>query len=273
MREEYIEDMDAYVTEFSSLGEFFDYVTKTPVNNVFSYSFDQKSKDGNEKFRGTATFEEACDLFKNGWSETTTNLVNRLKAIERTTKPTMKKKQVLAPCGYQAIVPLYLNNCPNNMINNKSVACKNKVITLNKQISYSAIVTKEEILRESVKAFLIIKKLEAIGYRVNLNVVCASLSRREGRRLICKIKVKNANEKLNVSKLAFPLVHPSMLRRFFIRFVEVTKNVTPGFRGGYGAPITNDNLKPFVNDGEYILPTFIKKDIESIKSLVDLNDL
>ena len=103
-------------------------------------------------------------------------LVQRLKVIENKTEPTMKSKNMLSVAGYQAIVPLYLQSVPNNMVNKKMVPVKQKVITLNKSIDYNGGVSAEQIIEESIKAMQIVKKLEAQGYRVNLNIVLGSVA-------------------------------------------------------------------------------------------------
>lgn len=151
--------------------------------------------------------------------------------------------------GYQAVVPLYLNGCPQNMVNSKMVSVKQKIITLNKSVSYSAYTTTRQIEDESVKAMQIVKRLESQGYRCNLNIVLGVF--KGTRRFIVKIRIKNANEKLNVSKLAFPMVHPSMLRCLFFRFIEVYPKVTSVFSYGYGHPIKGGALREFLDKIEF----------------------
>lgn len=131
----------------------------------------------------------------------------------------MKPRTCLGVQDYQAVVPLYLMGVPNNMVTKKMVPMKQKVITLNKSIDYNAGVSADDIMDESIKAMQIVKKLEAQGYRCNLNIVLGTSA--GSKQFIIKVRIKSANEKLNISKLALPLVHPSMLRRLFFRFIEV----------------------------------------------------
>lgn len=263
----------AEAVEFDSLHEFYDYICKTPFNNAFRFS-NHQSVSASEKFTKTKSFDEASELFKKGWSDMAGKLVQRLKVEETKSEPTMKAKNTLGVCGYQAIVPLYLQGVPNNMVSKKMVPVKQKVITLNKSIDYNAGVKADEIIEESVKAMMIVKKLEAQGYRCNLNIVLGtSAGFGEYRKsFFIKVRIKSANEKLNVSKLAFPLVHPSMLRRLFLRFIEVYPNVTKVFTWGYGTPSKAVDLRKVFKDG-YLLPAFVKKDIKNISSLQDLENV
>lgn len=259
--------------EFDSLNEFYGYICNTPFNEAFRW-VEHSSVSGNEKFTKTKDFNEAVELFKNGWSDMATKLVQKLKIIESKTEPTMKPRSKLDVCGYQAVVPLYLQGVPNSMINKKMVPIKQKVITVNKSIDYNGGVSTEKIIEESIKAMRIIKKLEAQGYRCNLNLVLgakAGYGSKE-KQFIMKIKIKSSTEKMNISKLAFPLVHPSMLRRLFFRFIEVYPNVTKDFICGYGSPATSAELRNAFK-GEYLLPNFIKKDIEKINSIDDLENV
>ena len=257
------------VIEYDSLHEFYEYLIHTPFNDAFRWE-KHSSVEGSYYFTKTENFNEAVELFKNGWSDMATKLVQKLKVIENKTEPTMKPKNVLGVAGYQTIVPLYLQGVPNNMVTKKMVPVKQKVITLNKSINYSGGVSSDRIIEESIKAMQIVKKLEAQGYRCNLNIVLGTTAGLK--QFVVKVRIKSANEKLNVSKLAFPLVHPSMLRRLFFRFIEVYPNVTKAFVGGYGIPATSNEMREIFK-GECLLPNFIKKDVNTIRDINDLENI
>lgn len=262
-------DKKSEVIEYDSLQEFYKYICDTPFNEAFRWA-DHSSVTGSKYFTKTQDFEEAVQLFKNGWSDMASKLVQRLKVIESKTEPMMKPRNQYDVCGYQAIVPLYLQGVPTSMMNKKMVPVKQKVITLNKSIDYNAGVDSDTIIEESIKAMQVVKKLEAQGYRCNLNIVLGTS--KPGNSFYIKVRIKSASEKLNISKLAFPLVHPSMLRRLFFRFIEVYPKITKDFVHGYGAAATSWELrKVFPND--YLLPNFIKKDVNTIKGIEDLENI
>lgn len=257
------------VIEYDSLSEFYKYICDTPFNEAFRWA-SHSSVEGSAYWTKTESFEEAVKLFKEGWSDMANKLVQKLKVIEKEVQPNMKSKQTIGVAGYQAIVPLYLNGIPANMVNKKMVPVKQKVITLTKSIDYSGSVSAEQIMEESIKAMQIVKKLEAQGYRCNLNIALGT--RENGKSFAIKVRIKSANEKLNISKLAFPLVHPSMLRRLFFRWIEVYPEVTRDFTKGYGKPASSWDMREwFPND--YLLPNFILKDVNSIKTIEDLEKI
>lgn len=87
-----------------------------------------------------------------------------------------------------------------------------------------------------------------------------------------KVRIKSANEKLNISKLAFPLTHPSMLRRLFLRWIEVYPEITKKFVSGYGRPATSYELRKVFPE-DYLLPNFILKNVNEIKTVEDLEKI
>lgn len=255
------------IFDFDSLNDFYNYITTTDINEAFKDKT-LSSKENGFRFTGTESFEEAVDLFKHGWPDGSKNLTRKLNASSISVKPTMKSRTQKNVAGYQVLVPNYLSGDPLNMINRKMVPVKQKVITISKSISYSAMIEKETIENESVKAMQIVKKIESQGMRVNLNLVFGVT--KNNMTILVKIRLKKSTEKVNVSKLAFPLVHPSMLRRLLFRFEEVVPGIDPAFCYGYGTPMKATEMKTYLEKDEYLIPPILGKEVEDIKSLEDL---
>ena len=257
--------MNTYKQEFSSIEQFYKYLCDTPFNDAFRWS-SHSSVNGDYYFTKTRTFEDAVDLLKNGWDSMTPTLVQKLNIATKHDAPVMKQRNVLSVSGYQPVVPLYLAGVPTNMISKQLVAVKSKVINVTKLVNYSGGTSVDTMIEESIKAMQIVKKLEAQGYRCNLNV---ALGTQEDVRLICKVQIKSANERLNVSKLCFPMVHPSMLRRLFFRFIEVNPETTQRFVHGYGRPVKFEEMKKAF-PGDIIIPSVLTTDIDKITDLESL---
>ena len=194
-------------------------------------------------------------------------LVQRLDVATKHDAPVMKQRNVLSVCGYQPVVPLYLAGVPTNMISKQLVAVKSKVINVTKLVNYNSATGVNKMIDESVKALQVVKKLEAQGYRCNLFIAVGAEA--DCRQVICKVKIKGANERLNISKLSFPMVHPSMLRRLFFRFTEVHPEVTKGFVGGYGRPVSFTDMKRALV-GDIVIPSVFEANVENIKDLESL---
>lgn len=265
-------DVINYHQEFSSLNEFHDYIMDMPVNNAFKNET-RKSEVTNVEgriFTGTNNLREALSLFRNGWDEGARKLNQMVKVGELKLADVKKTKNVQQVAGYHPIVPAYLNGLPNSMVAKKQVMIKEKVVTLTKNISYSHGVKQETIFEESRKALSIINKIEQQGVRVNLNAVMAAYEHGwKLYRMYMLVRLKSATERLNVSKMAFPLVHPSMLRRLGLRWEEVFPQTNDLFVSGYGKTIKHEDICEAYPD-HIVIPNFLSDGWENIKSLEDL---
>ena len=257
---------NSYIDSFASLEEFCQYICSTPFNKPFCWARHSSTDTGFEAYTWTKTesFGEAVLLTKRGWSDMAQQLVNKLNVIDKKTQPIQKRRSINSVAGYQPIVPLYLANVPTSMVSHKMVPVKQKVINITKLFNYNSSVSSNKIVDESIKVMQVVKKLEVQGYRVNVDVAFGSGA--DGRQVGATIRIKSADERLNVSKLAFPLVHPSMLRRLMFRYIEVNKNVTKGYVYSYGSPVTWEGMKQLL-PGSIVIPAIWNVDIDKIDTL------
>ena len=253
----------AYVREFSSLNDFETYITNTPLNDTFRWT-KLASVSGSEDFTGTHSYEQAVEMFKNGWQSKAEELTKKLKVIQNQVIDAQVQKVIFDVVGFQASVPRYLQGIPTNMVNKKLVPIKQKIVTINKDISYNCGITTEQIVEASIQTLQLVKRIEAQGIRVNLNLIWGVKA--SGSNEIVKIRLKSANERVNISKLAFPLVHPSMLRRLCFRYLEVAPTITHGYLYGYGSPLDGSQLKTYCKD-EYVLPRLFNGDLSKLGDL------
>jgi hypothetical protein len=164
------------------------------------------------KFHYFNNFDEAEQAFKAGsWNTGIEKLNAAFGAEVKNLEERKRQKMFYDIVGYQASVPRYLQGLPQNMINSKSIQKKEKVVTIVKHIGYLADVTADEIIKNSAKALAILNKIEQMGVRCNLDVYSPASENGTG---IIRIRIKNANERLSIGKLAFPLANPDMLRRY-----------------------------------------------------------
>lgn len=267
-----------WVAEFKSISEFENFITKNPENKAFKdcrYLASKDKKFWTVDFTNTESFDEAVDLLHNGWTDKAKELTKKLKAVERDMAPIMKQQRCVSVAGYQPIVPLFLAGQPANMIGTRMQPVKQKVVTLVKSISYNGLVDTDEWTEQGLKALAIVKKLEANGLRVNVDIVRGGYdSDTNSNGIVCRVRVKNANERLNVSKLAFTMCHPSMQRRLMFRFTEVYDKVSSGYVSTYGRTFKKaDWEKVLDRKREYLLPSFIDGDMNDIRSVDDIEKL
>lgn len=221
------------------------------------------------EFCKTNTFTDAYKMLTEGWYEGSKKLEKRLSLEKGSTLNKLERKFIQDVVGFQPIVANYLMGVPKSMVNSKMVMRKEKVVTLNYCASFPGRVSVSTIEENCITAFRIIKAIEAAGTRVNLNVFYAGhvydYQTSTKRYNLIKLRIKGANERLNVAKMAFPMVHPSFLRRILFRVIEVSPSFTREYVGGYGRVVSNDEFAEVFKDrlkGEYLIPTYIANSID-----------
>lgn len=224
--------------EFESTYELMQLLSTAENNTVFTGNTCSSTAINSDRdsFTKTHTFKEAADLLANGWSPAAERLEHRL---NNTPTPSALKKAVSAYdfAGQTACVPRYLNGMPDSMINRKMVVRKAPVVDVYRNIAYSAIVSASDMENEGLYTLQLVRELEKKGVRVKLHVYCATgfSHQMEG----ITLTIKQPDERMNISKIAFPLAHPSMYRRIIFKWIETSKTVTSrDFAYGYGYPNT-----------------------------------
>ena len=248
--------------EFDSINDFLKVAEIPKEENELYNSLNTdvfQSHTNGYGFCGTDSFKEAVDLIKHGWDSGAEEIVKRCGNLNTyQTKTVYRNKYDVV--GGNACVARYLQGVPTNMVRRVGVQQKAKILNLYRSIEYSAMVDKDRILEDAKITAQIIYSLEAQGYRCNLYVINATVEKEsnpESKWFVNKLKVKDASQPLNLKKIAFPLSHPSMLRRLVFRLVELTCSRS-FLLGGYGFPLGVTKLRNVKN---------VKERSEIIKNL------
>lgn len=219
-------------------------------------------------WEGTRSFEEAENLMIYGDKDNAEKLTKSVNANIQISN-TKTSKSFYDVAGYQVSVGRYLMGMPTSMINSKKVPTKQPTVNVVKMIDYACLYSAQQIIDYSTKALQIVKAIEEKGTRVNLSVM--SICHCEhSETLITVIKIKNAEERMNISKLAFAMVNPSMLRRMFFAVIERTKFDVRQSRwdssyGTYEMPM--DEAKKYIKEKDLLLPRRIEKVEDFLKNL------
>ena len=240
--------MDTIFTKvFSNLEGFRRYLDTAKFNDLFKYEYERSSNTGRASFTGTANYETADGLLRDGDTENAKRLTaatgNGLKSANGDGQ---RARRVSAVCGGAANVPAVLMGLPKSMIKQQKFVYKDtKVLNLVYSVSIHSGIDASEINRVSINLVNAIMGIEKKGYRVNL-YVCVCAERRAGRGSeFCNmfVRIKDSGQYMDVKKMAYPLVNPSMLRRHYFRFVETAENIkNSSWVDTYGTPI-RDVLK------------------------------
>ena len=244
-----------YKHTYKSINELINYIH---THEVCEEVYKQIGKPNSLKvggFSGTNTYEEAEGLLLHGWEEGTKKLKDKLEKV-KVNNYKNKTKNIYSPVGYQCSVPRYLQGMPDSMVNKISVKQKNKVITLNKSFAYNCRFKQEQIIDESVKVLCLVNRLESEGYRVKLNIVL--ITEYKSDYFVTKTCIKQSSQRLNLKQIAFPLVHPAMLRRIMFAILERYEECAKqnGYYFGYGRAV---NEKEYCEKGEYFIPAQVEE--------------
>lgn len=221
--------------KFVSLSEFLNYIkTKQPLWSS------RASEGSGYNWYGTESLEQARSLLEHGWEEGAQNLSAELDSVLSTEQTIhTRQRSIYDVIGGNCSVPRYLQGVPTSMVRQVKQQVKQKVTTLNSNICFSSGTSTKEIIQTCVKTLNSAIAFEAKGTRVNLNTVFAVYSTDNHEVIAFSIPVKTSTERLNILKLAFPMTHPSMLRRIACSFIErcpESKN-SPEFETCYGYAI------------------------------------
>ena len=258
------------ITEYTSLNEFLTDITSKPNNRFFEdRHLSEKVEPSNkhEKWYNSYNFTEAANMMTNGWDAAAGKMATKVKLTNSATAAVRSSKPTYGVVGSQASVPRYLQGIPTNMVSRQSTYAKQKVVTITKGISYSAWWSPEAILQESIKALQIIQSMENGGQRVRLNVMWSVSNGSRSHHTVCKVCVKQPDERLNISKMAFALAHPSMLRRLFFKWLETDTFTEYDMGPFYGMPARQEIKDEAMSETEYYIPEEIKDMDELIRKL------
>ena len=206
------------------------------ANSVFAGKFciSQAEASSYAEFSGTASYAEAERLCRDGWFE-------KLEAFKEacSIRPAnqLRRRVVTSPIGYAPHVPNAIMGRPDSMIKTIMQKEKSRVLEIAVNTSVGNNYAADTITKYSAEIVKAVSAIEAGGIRVKLTL-CAinSLSARNGQLAQCFVTIKAPTEKINPARVYFPLVHPSMLRRIGLRWLETCPDVTSKkFQDGYGA--------------------------------------
>lgn len=253
---------------FNSINDLMSFIKNTPYTpegKTWNISIDTSERTA--RFTKTNSFEEAADLLYHGWESGAKLLTTKLNA--RNCSPVAKNKTVYDVAGYQCSVPRYLQGIPTNMIQNKRVAAKTKVANVVKNFAYASTVSAEMIEEESAKFLEMVQNMEQSGTRCNVFVTIplylTAFKRNSKKNIVCiDVKIKDSTQRMNIKQMAFPLMHPSMLRRIIFNVMEKLEE-TKGVGEGHGYMVGEQKVIKETMNNVYYIPAVVEE--QNIKQI------
>lgn len=228
------QDGNNFFVTFDNITEMVRYCKTAPNGKNFTSS---SSKDKDHSFTMTNNFEEAVSLITNGWEEGFVKLKENLK--DRNVDEEIQNRRYTPKTdleGFAPCVPHLLVGRPDTMCNAEMLPKKYKIIDIIINIGVSGGTDTDSIVKRGIVAINYVNQLEMAGYRCNIHIARCGVESPE--KVFFLVKIKDSTETFSIKRMAFPLIHPSMNRRFMFRILEST-DVSRDWNYGYGR--TTDN--------------------------------
>lgn len=177
----------------------------------------------NYQWTKTRTFEDAIKLASDGWKEG----AGLVKKIVDDKIHAIGKSYTFVPkydtSGDSVDMSRFMAGEPENMIEWEfTETAGHKVVDIYCGVCASAAYSAESLINYGAARLSVVDYLESIGVRVNLYAYWAFGDMLDSHvKKIVIIKIKNADESLNMATTSFALAHPSFLRRILFRVAEI----------------------------------------------------
>lgn len=194
---------------------------------------DVKRSDG-WGWNGVKSYDEALDFLRNGYVDKVDAI---RKEVEKTTRGLDKRiKFENDIVGYAPVVPLAILGVPNSMINSKMKQIKAKVLDLYYDMGCECGTDSNDIIRVGTEFLKVVAGMEMQGYRINLTAIQTYTDSRCSN--ILKIRLKNANQPLDLKRISFPTIHTAFFR--VIGFDWYSKTPKGKYLFGYGHSLVRE---------------------------------
>lgn len=219
---------------FASIHELLRVISARPHNAEMAAR--NSSEDNDESFTGTKNWDEAVHLFETGYTDVLPEIKTGIEKNVKASGVQNRRFVRTGVVGYAPHVPNAILGLPNSMIYTEVPPQKVKAITIYYAPTENCGTETKEFIRSGICALSAINILEMSGVRVNLNVVIFSgLNLYETEGTFPTVKVKDFRDQMDVRKLCFPIVHPSLFRRFGFKWLETSPQIKEkGWCFGYG---------------------------------------
>lgn len=200
-------------------------------------------------FGGDAWDERLANDFINSRVDTSSvrkvqTAVNKTATMEKSVRKTYN-----SVVGYMPNIPRYVMGLPDNMRAEKRVKHKSKIINVYIDTGVPWSCSQSALEDACVRVVEEVLGLEKQGYRINLTAMFSSAM--NGQVAFCGVKIKGANQPLNLSRILFPFVRAhDWERSLCFAWYERTGGIK--HVSGYGKPLS------YVYDDKMAMLEYIK---------------
>lgn len=239
---------------FNSIEEYMSAIQNRETNKAFSAKRYLSSQKHDMVFCGTYSWEEAQEIFKKGYEEGLNLILSDEGGINLHTQ----RSRIIRKDDFVGQKPHIVNTImgkPKTMVRRIKHNIPVKTISLSYNNYPIWHVKTSRMIRAGKNFMALVKFLEQNDFRVEVKVCTPLVTRSrkaqwdyEGAMPI--VKLKEYKQSLNPLMIAYPLVHPSMIRRHLFRYIETSPySDMPTMAEAYGLPyVDNFGTERFRDD-------------------------
>ena len=206
----------------------------------------ESHKKNKGDFAGTPDFETAISLAKHGWPDGLARMNRNVQAVAALPSMSAAPSYSMDVAGAFPLPALAAAGDPACMFDFAPVSDRVRpIVRLMVNATVSAMYDTDEIFNYGSGLVGIIDALESGGYRVELTT--ATSAARDKEKCLFTVRVKEAQDSVDLDRLAFCLAHPAFFRR--IMFGVMERNLSESVWGAtYGRPELPDREKDLESD-------------------------
>lgn len=231
--------MEKLLSVFESWGDYLRFVA--PAKQLPGCDF--ASRNGSHDFTSTYSFDEAFKLAQTGWFEGAEKSKKISEPIFNHVSSLMEKSDITHDVeGIQVDIARYLDGepeCWQQWVPTIVEGTGHRIVRLVFNGFVSASVPNETIERVGGTLVALIELLEYAGIRVEVMydmVFTTQYTANYPINVEAHVKIKSADQPLDVPRLAFALAHPSSFRRIAFSFLEQHTAERRKLSQNYGGP-------------------------------------
>lgn len=217
---------------FDSLGEAVQAAEST-AKPLWESRSSRSSED--EKWSGSRSFEEACSLARHGWPEGRSKMVRAVSTAARFAGFSTTPAYSLDVAGAYPHCAIAAAGDAFCMVAPSPVSERSKpIVRLVLSGAVSAMVNPEEIFNYGAALLAFVDGLEASDIRTELSLLYTATTRDDSELMRFSIRIKGAEEALDLDRMSFAIASPAMWRRVTFSLMEL--HLSEKWASGYGVP-------------------------------------
>jgi hypothetical protein len=212
-------------------------LAKAPAASDWDTKYQSRVERGNgNEFTGGATFDDAAALNAEGWPEGRRRMLQTLAIAAPAASLTAIPAIMMDVAGLFPTVPAAVAGDPACMVSfNPDAERQRPVVRLSIKMGGSGNFNQSEFFNFGTAVVAVIDALEGAGYRCEIEAVNHARSRGNDSRSTYRLMVKEAQDVVDLDRIAFVFAHAGAFRRLGFAAIERTAPAAD-FRGHLGIP-------------------------------------